>query len=127
MAKKRNTKTVTITGFGGIGRSWLRAVRSHPDFELIGIIDIDTELLENVPKMVKEIDDDCTYTSIEHAVHRIIFQQMSKGCGIGEIIDGNDLDIVISLAGPEKISSYSSKSVNPDFHRNLLANSPFVS
>ena len=57
MAKKRNTKTVTITGFGGIGHSWLRAINQHPDFELIGIIDIDTEMLENVESFGIGLDE----------------------------------------------------------------------
>ncbi|MHA1368771.1 MAG: Gfo/Idh/MocA family protein [Promethearchaeota archaeon] len=64
----KSKKTVVIIGFGGIARSWLRNIRQHDDWELIGIVDIDTELLENVPRLVPEIDDDQTYTSIEHAV-----------------------------------------------------------
>ncbi|MFX0102204.1 MAG: Gfo/Idh/MocA family protein [Candidatus Hodarchaeota archaeon] len=67
MAKKRNTKKVTITGFGGIGHSWLRAINRHPDFELIGIIDIDTEMLENVESFNIGLDEDQAYISIEHA------------------------------------------------------------
>ena len=55
-----------ICGFGGIGRSWLRAIRSHDDWELTGIIDIDTEMLENIPSMVPELDEDQTYTQVEH-------------------------------------------------------------
>ncbi|MHA1791301.1 MAG: Gfo/Idh/MocA family protein [Promethearchaeota archaeon] len=64
----KNKKTVVLIGFGGIAHSWLRNIRMHDDWELIGIVDTNTELLENVEKMVKELDEDQAYISIEDAV-----------------------------------------------------------
>ncbi|MHA1793936.1 MAG: Gfo/Idh/MocA family protein [Promethearchaeota archaeon] len=64
MGKK---KKVIIIGFGGHARSWLRQVKAHPDFELIGIVDTNTELLENVPKLGTGLDEDQAYISIEDA------------------------------------------------------------
>ncbi|MFX0100706.1 MAG: Gfo/Idh/MocA family protein [Candidatus Hodarchaeota archaeon] len=61
------TKKVIIIGFGGHGGGWLRHVRKHPDFEIIGIVDINTEMLENIDKIVPELDDDQGYMSIEDA------------------------------------------------------------
>ncbi|MHA1731854.1 MAG: Gfo/Idh/MocA family protein [Promethearchaeota archaeon] len=61
-------KTIIITGFGGIGHSWLNAIKKHSDWELIGIIDTNTELLENIPEMDIGLDEDQTYISIDHAV-----------------------------------------------------------
>ncbi|MHA1368720.1 MAG: Gfo/Idh/MocA family protein [Promethearchaeota archaeon] len=59
---------VVIVGFGGHARgSWLKRVKEHPDFELIGIVDTDTELLENVHKLGTGLDEDQGYISIEDA------------------------------------------------------------
>jgi len=58
-------KTCVIIGYGGIGRSWQKAIKNHPDWELVGVIDTDTELLENVTKMGIGIGEDQIYTSIE--------------------------------------------------------------
>lgn len=59
-------KKVAIVGFGGHARSWFRTVSTNPDFELVAIVDTDTELLENVHKLTG-LDDDQGYTSIEDA------------------------------------------------------------
>jgi predicted dehydrogenase len=59
-------KTAVIIGLGGIGRSWLREIRKHPDWECIGIVDTDTELLENLKSF--GIDEEQGYISIEDAV-----------------------------------------------------------
>ncbi len=66
MAKTK--KKILIVGFGGIARSWLREIKNHADYELIGIVDIDTELLENIPKLGTGLDEDQGYMSIEDAV-----------------------------------------------------------
>lgn len=55
-----------IIGLGGMGRSWLRHIKSHPDWECIGIVDTDTELLENVTSF--GFEEDQGYMSIEDAV-----------------------------------------------------------
>jgi predicted dehydrogenase len=61
-------KKVVIVGLGGHARaSWFNAVKKHPDFELIGIVDTDTELLENAPN-VAGIPEDQAYISIEDAI-----------------------------------------------------------
>ncbi len=60
-------KTCSIIGFGGIGHSWQRAVKNHPDWQLIGIIDTDTELLENVAKS-GIVGEDQVFSSIEEQV-----------------------------------------------------------
>ncbi|MHA1870556.1 MAG: Gfo/Idh/MocA family protein, partial [Promethearchaeota archaeon] len=57
-----------ITGYGGQGNSWRRSIEKHPDWELIGIIDSNTELLESIPYETLGLDDDAGYTSIEEAV-----------------------------------------------------------
>jgi predicted dehydrogenase len=62
-------KTAVIIGFGGHARgSWYKALEKHPDWNLIGIVDTDTELLENVPKMTP-LDEDQAYMSIEDVVN----------------------------------------------------------
>src|SRR5271157_387907 len=60
-------KKIMIIGLGGMGSGWAREIKKHPDYELRGIIDTDTELLENVPKMNLGLDGDQTYVSIEDA------------------------------------------------------------
>ncbi|MBD3351603.1 MAG: hypothetical protein GF364_08970 [Candidatus Lokiarchaeota archaeon] len=67
MAKR--TKSVVIIGYGGQARSWHRSIKSHPDWELSGIVDINTELLENIPAITNnELDEDQGYMSIEEVV-----------------------------------------------------------
>ncbi len=62
-------KKAIIVGLGGHARnSWLKAVYNHPDFELIGIVDTDTELLENVQKLCPGLSNDQAYMTIEDAV-----------------------------------------------------------
>ncbi|HMF33936.1 MAG TPA: hypothetical protein VKK79_21100, partial [Candidatus Lokiarchaeia archaeon] len=57
-------KTVALIGYGNIGHSWEPAIRQHPDWELVAIVDSNTELLENVPNMGIGISGDQTFTSI---------------------------------------------------------------
>jgi predicted dehydrogenase len=61
-------KTCILIGYGNIGHEWEKAIRSHPDWELIGIVDTNTELLQHVPTMNIGIDEDQIFTSIEAAV-----------------------------------------------------------
>lgn len=62
-------KTAMIVGYGSHGRgAWLKAIRQHPDWKLIGIIDTDTELLENVGELGIGLDADQGYISIDDAV-----------------------------------------------------------
>jgi predicted dehydrogenase len=50
--------TCVFIGFGSIAQSWLREIKSHPEWKLIGIIDVDTELLGNIETMpqLKDMD-----------------------------------------------------------------------
>lgn len=60
-------KKAVIVGFGSLGGgSWFREVKNHPDFDLIGIVDTDTELLENVTNF--GLEEDQGYISIDDAV-----------------------------------------------------------
>lgn len=61
MAKKK----AVIIGFGGIGHSWLNAIKGHPSWECIGIVDTDTELLQNVGP--NGFTEDQVFMSIEEA------------------------------------------------------------
>jgi predicted dehydrogenase len=64
--KKSPKYKAVIIGLGGIGNSWLRAIRQHPDWECIGIVDTDTELLENLERF--GFSEDQGFISIEDAV-----------------------------------------------------------
>ena len=60
-------KKAVIVGFGSLGGgSWFREVKNHPDFDLIGIVDTDTELLENVTNF--GLEEEQGYISIDDAV-----------------------------------------------------------
>ena len=62
-------KTVIIVGFGGHARgSWLKSIKMHPDYKLVGIVDTDTELLQNVPSMGTDLAEDQAYRKIEEVV-----------------------------------------------------------
>src|SRR5271157_3397587 len=62
-------KKIVIIGFGGQGRHWFREIQNHPDFELTGIIDTDTEMLEHLKEMTAGmVDNDQGYVSIEDCV-----------------------------------------------------------
>nr|MDO8109487.1 Gfo/Idh/MocA family oxidoreductase [Candidatus Sigynarchaeota archaeon] len=60
-------KKIVIVGLGGMGRGWLGEIKKHPDYQLIGIVDTDTELLENIAKPTG-LSEDKGYISIEDAV-----------------------------------------------------------
>nr|MDO8113077.1 Gfo/Idh/MocA family oxidoreductase [Candidatus Sigynarchaeota archaeon] len=64
----KQKKKIMVVGLGGMGRGWTRAIKNHPDYELRGIVDTDTELLENIPKMDLGLDEDQGYISVEDAV-----------------------------------------------------------
>lgn len=45
-------KKIVIVGFGAHARgSWLNSIKKHPDYELVGVVDTDTELLGNVERL----------------------------------------------------------------------------
>jgi predicted dehydrogenase len=51
-----------------MGGSWRRSIEKHPDWDLIGIVDTNTEMLENVENMGIGLNEDQAYMSIEDAV-----------------------------------------------------------
>ena len=60
-------KNIIIIGFGGHARgSWFQALKNHPDFKLTGIVDTDTELLDNLEKF--GLSSDFGYMTIEDAI-----------------------------------------------------------
>ncbi|HME56120.1 MAG TPA: Gfo/Idh/MocA family oxidoreductase [Candidatus Lokiarchaeia archaeon] len=61
-------KTIVLIGYGNIGHEWEKSIRQHPDWELIGIVDTNTELLQHIPTMNLGLGDDQVFTSIEAAV-----------------------------------------------------------
>ncbi len=67
MAKRK--KTAVIVGYGGQGSYWHQEIKRHPDWDLIGIVDTDTEKLANVNAITRdELDEDQAFTSIEECV-----------------------------------------------------------
>ncbi len=61
-------KTCIIVGLGGHARgSWALSIKKHPDWKIIGVVDTDTELLENAPKIVP-IEHDQVYRKIEEVI-----------------------------------------------------------
>ncbi len=47
-------KTAVIVGLGGHARgSWMKSLAKHPDWELVALVDTDTELLENAYEITK--------------------------------------------------------------------------
>lgn len=58
------TYKAVIIGYGGMGRSWERDIINHPDWEVSGIIDVDTEMLENFSDKF----DENVFPSIETCV-----------------------------------------------------------
>lgn len=63
MAKTK--KTVVIVGYGGQGKYWHKSIEEHEDWELIGIIDTDTEMLDNVNAVTGgKLDDDMGYAGL---------------------------------------------------------------
>ncbi len=60
-------KTAVIVGLGGHARaSWFNNLQKHPDWEIAGIVDTDTEKLENIETLTDGVvHDDQVYTTIE--------------------------------------------------------------
>ncbi|MHA1821972.1 MAG: Gfo/Idh/MocA family protein [Promethearchaeota archaeon] len=59
-------KTAMIVGFGGHARaSWYKSLKKHPDWELVGIVDTDMELLSRIPEMDMGLDEDQVFSKIE--------------------------------------------------------------
>ena len=49
LMKMGKKKTCVVVGFGSLGAgSWFKQVKKHEDFECIGVVDTNTELLENL-------------------------------------------------------------------------------
>jgi predicted dehydrogenase len=61
-------KSVILIGFGNQGHEWFHSIHQHPDWELIGIVDSNTELLGHVPTINIGIGEDQVFPSIEDAV-----------------------------------------------------------
>ncbi len=63
-------KTAIIVGLGGHARSsWMRSLQKHPDWELVGVVDTNTELLENVEDITKgQVTEDNAFMKIQEAV-----------------------------------------------------------
>jgi predicted dehydrogenase len=59
---------VAIVGLGSQSGSWVRSIKNHPDFKISAVIDVDTELLENVPKLVPGLSEDDAFMSIDDMV-----------------------------------------------------------
>lgn len=60
---------MVIVGFGSQGKSWHNTIKQHEDFELIGVVDTDTEMLANLSTVSKgALDEDQGFTSIEDFV-----------------------------------------------------------
>jgi predicted dehydrogenase len=63
-------KTIMICGLGGHARgSWLKSITTHPDWDLIGVIDTNTELLGNVEKITGgKVKDDQAFMKISEVL-----------------------------------------------------------
>lgn len=65
----KQKKTAVIVGLGGQGRHWAAQIQKHPDWELIGVVDTDTELLANLNAVTNDaLDEDQAFVSIEDCV-----------------------------------------------------------
>jgi predicted dehydrogenase len=59
-------KSIMIVGFGQHARgSWLRSIKNHPDWQLTGIVDTDTELLSHIGEMKLGIEEDQVYCKLD--------------------------------------------------------------
>ncbi|MBD3352085.1 MAG: hypothetical protein GF364_11415 [Candidatus Lokiarchaeota archaeon] len=63
MSKKR----CVIVGFGGHARhSWFNSIKQHPDWDLVGVVDTNTELLANIEQITDGVlEDDEAYMKID--------------------------------------------------------------
>ncbi|MHA1896162.1 MAG: Gfo/Idh/MocA family protein [Promethearchaeota archaeon] len=56
-------KKIAIIGFGSQAQTWLKAIQRHQDWEVSGVIDTNTELLDHVPGLIPNLtEDDCFMT-----------------------------------------------------------------
>lgn len=60
-----NKYSVVIIGYGSMGRGWHNWIKRHPDFELKYVVDINTELLENLEDN-EVVPTGNTYISIDN-------------------------------------------------------------
>ena len=63
-------KKCIIVGLGGHARgSWMKVVKRHPEWELIGIVDTNTELLENIEQITGgALTEDQAFMKIEEVI-----------------------------------------------------------
>ena len=62
-------KKAAIVGLGSLGYgSWYKAIKNHPDWEIIGVVDTNTELLENVNNMIPTLTEDDCFMSIDDMI-----------------------------------------------------------
>jgi predicted dehydrogenase len=50
-------KKIVVIGWGNHSGSWIARINTHPDWELNGIVDIDTEKVGNIPKVLCNPDN----------------------------------------------------------------------
>ena len=61
----KSKKTIMIIGLGGQGHSWMHNIKKHPDYDLIGFVDTDMEMLSHAKDM--GFPEENAYPSIEDA------------------------------------------------------------
>src|SRR6185295_2582594 len=61
----------------------------------------------------------CRNPMIEIPKHRIVFQQVRKCFGVGQIIDSDEIDIGIADRSAEDVTSDATKTIDANFHRHL--------
>ena len=46
----------------------------------------------------------------------VVLQQMSESLGIGEIVDGNEVEVLVGERGAKNVASDAPKSINANFY-----------
>lgn len=107
----------------------MRALKQHADWELVGVVDTDTELLANIPEMGFGLDEDQTFQTIEEAVqfgerpdlaivatpipthHAIVLEAMDLGLNVvceknmaSEVFQGRQM-VQAALDHPELVTA----------------------
>ena len=54
--------------------------------------------------------------ALEGTGHRVVFQEVGQGGGIGQVVDGDDLDVRVVLDRAEDVPSDPAESVDADAH-----------
>ena len=55
------------------------------------------------------------------AEDRIIFQKVSEGFGVGEIVYGHDIDVFVVECSTKDVATNTSKAVNANFHSHVAS------